>query len=73
MKEFSDIIANIPGSTDSAAETEEGVRFRDYWQPRITQTIERYLGKGKKMMDCTRDQVEAVDLIVSELRDMVKA
>ena len=73
MKEFSDIIANIPGSTDSMAETEEGVRFRDYWQPRITQTIERYLGKGKKMMDCTRDQVEAVDLIVSELRDMVKA
>jgi hypothetical protein len=72
MKEFSDIIANIPGSTDSAAETEEGVRFRDYWQPRITQTIERYLGKGKKMMDCTRDQVEMLNLIVLELEDLVR-
>ena len=72
MTEFSNIIANIPGSTDATLETEEGQHFRDYWQPRITQIIERYLGKGKKMKDCTRDQVEAVDLIVSELRDTVK-
>ena len=72
MKEFSDIVANIPGSTDAQMETDEGKNFRDYWQPRITQIIERYLGKGKKMKDCTRDQVEAVDLIVSELREVVK-
>ena len=72
MKEFSDIIANIPGSTDMKAETEEGVKFRDYWQPRITQVIENYLGKGKKMKDVTRDQVEAVDLIITDLKDLVK-
>ena len=72
MTEFSNIIANIPGSTDATLETEDGQHFRDYWQPRITQIIERYLGKGKKMKDCTRDQVEAVDLIVSELKDTVK-
>ena len=72
MKEFSDIIANIPGSIDGKAETEEGVKFRDFWQPRITQIIERYLGKGKKIQNCTRDQVEAVDLIVSELKELVK-
>lgn len=73
MKEFSNIIANIPGSSDVSAETEEGIKFRDYWQPRITQTIESYLGKGKKMKDVTRDQVEAVDLIISDLKDMIKA
>ena len=72
MKEFSDIIANIPGSTDGAAETEDGQKFRDYWQPRITQAIEKYLGKGKKIKDATRDQVEAVDLVVSELKELVK-
>lgn len=72
MKEFSTIIANIPGSSDIKVETEEGIKFRDYWQPRITQTIEKYLGKGKKVKDCTRDQVEALDLIVSELKDIVK-
>ena len=72
MKEFSDIIANIPGSTDGAAETEDGIKFRDYWQPRITQIIEKYLGKGKKVRDITLDQVEALDLIVTDLKDAVK-
>lgn len=72
MKEFSNIIANIPGSTDGNAETEDGVKFRDYWQPRITQIIEKYLGKGKKVRDITLDQVEALDLIVTDLKDAVK-
>ena len=73
IKEFSNIIANIPGSTDAKGETEDGIKFRDYWQPRIAQIIERYLGKGKRMKDVTRDQVEAVDLIVTDLKDLVKA
>jgi len=72
MKRFNTIIANIPGSSDGKAETEEGIKFRDYWQPRITQIIERYLGKGKKVRDVTREQVEAMDLIVTELEDIIK-
>lgn len=72
MKEFSNIIANIPGSSDGKAETEEGIKFRDYWQPRITQIIETYLGKGKKVRDITLDQVEALDLIVTDLKDILK-
>ena len=72
VKEFSEIIANIPGSSDIDGSTEDGVKFREYWQPRITQIIERFLGKGRRMKDVTRDQVEAVDLIVTELKDLVK-
>lgn len=45
--------------------------FASYWQPRITQIIEKYLGKGMKVSQCTRDQVEALDLIVSELSELV--
>lgn len=72
MKEFGNIIANIPGSSDADAATEDGIKFRDYWQPRITQIIEKYLGKGRKVRDITLDQVEALDLIVTELKDAVK-
>jgi len=72
MKEFATIIANIPGSNDPKGETEEGKKFAEYWQPRISQTIETYLGKGKKMKDATRDQVEAIDLVVSDLKELVK-
>ena len=71
MKEFVDIVANIPGSSDISAETEEGKYFKEYWQPRITQVIEQFLGKGKKIKDASRDQAEAIDLIVTELKDLV--
>ena len=40
--------------------------------PSKSKTIEKYLGKGHKMKDATRDQVEAIDLIVTELKDLVK-
>lgn len=73
MKEFNDIIANIPGSTDTSMETEDGIKFKEYWQPRISQAIEKYLGKGNRIKDATRDQVEAISLIIDELKDMIKA
>ena len=72
MKEFQEIVINIPGSADPKAETEDGQKFKEYWNPRITQIIEKYLGKGKKVNQCTRDQVESLDLILSDLRDLVK-
>jgi hypothetical protein len=72
MKEFGEIVINIPGSSDAELATKEGVQFKDYWQPRITQIIERYLGKGHKVKDCTRDQVEALDLILTDLRELVQ-
>lgn len=72
MKEFSTIVANIPGSSDGTGETEDGKKFKEYWQPRIAQIIEKYLGKGHKVKDCTRDQVEALDLIVADLKEIVK-
>ena len=40
VKEFNDIIANIPGSTGEA--TEEGTQFKEYWAPRITQITDKY-------------------------------
>ena len=71
-KEFGNIVANIPGSADTSLDTEDGKKFKEYWQPRITQIIEKYLGKGKKVKDCTRDQVEALSLIIDEMHDLVK-
>lgn len=72
MKEFGNIIANIPGSSDIKQETDDGKKFAEYWQPRVSQVIEKYLGKGRKIKDATRDQVEAVDLIITDLKDLVK-
>ena len=41
--------------------------------PKITQIIEKYLGKGKKIVETTRDQAELVYLIINEIKeDLVK-
>lgn len=64
MQQFNDVLTEIVNKTDTET-------FNNYWQPRITQVIEVYLGKGAKVSQCTRDQVEALDLIVSELKELV--
>lgn len=40
----------------------------NYYQPRITQIIDKYLGKGKKVNEATRDQAEFIFLINSEIK-----
>ena len=43
----------------------------EYYAPRIVQVVEKYLGKGKKVNDTTRDQAELIYLINSEIRDEI--
>lgn len=64
MLKFNDILTTL------VSKSEEDT-FNTYWQPRITQVIETYLGKGMKVSQCTRDQVEALDLIVTELKEFI--
>ena len=65
MEEFQTIVSNLMNSTNEE-------EFQKYWQPRLTETIEKYLGKGNKISNCNRTQVEAVSLIVSDLEELVK-
>ena len=46
--------------------------MEEVWTPKITQVTEKYLGKGKKASQCTRDQVEMLNLIVIDLEDLIK-
>ena len=69
---FNSIIMNIPGSSDEACSTEEGVKFKNYWAPKIVQITEKHLGKGGRVSQCNENQVEALSLIVNELKELVK-
>jgi hypothetical protein len=61
MNEFQELVGQLMNK-DSA-----------YNAPRITQIIEKYLGKGRKISDTTIDQAELVSLIVTEIKeDLVK-
>ena len=42
-----------------------------FYGPRVTQAIEKYLGKGKKVAETSRDQAEFIHLIVEEIKDEI--
>ena len=41
--------------------------FKTYYQPRIVQITDKYLGRGQKMSQCSREQAEALSLIYDDL------
>lgn len=57
MKEFSEIAGKL-------METASAVNG-----PKITEIISKYLGKGKKISEATREQAELIYLIVQEIKD----
>ena len=57
MKEFGDVVGTLV-EKDST-----------YYVPRITQVVEKYLGKGKKVADATIEQVEFIHLILTEIKE----
>lgn len=64
LDEFNSIIDGLIAKDEA--------KFGEYWAPRVTEIVERYLGKGIKVNDCSREQVEALDLILSDLKDLLK-
>ena len=40
-----------------------------HYGPRITQIVDKYLGKGKKVAEATIDQAEFISLINTEIKD----
>lgn len=69
---FDDLIKNFNAMIAYLNEHNTEEEFKFYWQPRIVQITDKYLGKGQKVSQCSRDQVEALDLIVSELEYIMK-
>lgn len=64
MTEFNDMV----NSFISEKSSEE---FTSVYQPKIVTITQKYLGKGNKVSECTPDQVEALSLIVGELKELV--
>jgi hypothetical protein len=67
--DFDELITEFNIIVNQLIETKED--FAANWQPRITEIVEKYLGVGMKVSQCSRRQVEALDLIVSDLKDLI--
>lgn len=57
MEEFSNIVGELMTANQSNG-------------AKITAIVDKYLGKGKKVSDCTPDQCEHLSLILLDLRDL---
>ena len=64
MEDFQSIINHL-------IENNSDEEFKTDGQPRIVQITEKYLGKGQLVSKCCREQVEALDLIVSDLKKLL--
>ena len=63
MDEFKELTHQIQKAT--------GAEFKTKWAPKIVEITNKYLGVGKKVNDCTAAQSEQVELILSDLKDLV--
>lgn len=70
--DFDELIGSFNSIINTLMQTKTEEEFATYWQPRIVQITDKYLGKGMKVSQCSRDQVEALDLIVSDLKELVE-
>lgn len=47
-------------------------QFKNFFQPRIIQITDKYLGRGQKLSQCSREQIEALSLISDDLKELAK-
>lgn len=64
MEEFKDLTHQIQHNV-------EPDEFKSKWAPKIISITDKYLGKGKKVADCTEAQVEQLELILIDLKEEV--
>lgn len=64
--DFDELMATFKELITKFGEDEE--KMESYYAPRITQIIDTYLGKGKKVNEMNRDQVEQLALIIDDLK-----
>ncbi len=64
---FDDLMAKSNDLINSMINNNEEEVFKEFYQPRIVQITDRYLGRGQKMSQCSREQVEALSLIYDDL------
>lgn len=71
--DFDKLVETFNGIVDKIIENNSEENFQSYWYPRITQITDKYLGKGQKVNQCSREQTEALDLIVTDLKELVQS
>ena len=65
--DFDDLMKKSNELISSLIKNNSEEDFKTYYQPRIVQITDKYLGRGQKMSQCSREQTEALSLIYDDL------
>ena len=71
LLDFDELVAKFNSMVNYLMESNNEETFGTYWSPRIIQITDRHLGKGVKVNNCSREQVEALDLICTDLSELI--
>jgi hypothetical protein len=69
--DYDALVKEFNGHIETLQKNFNDEEFGSYWAPRIIQLTEKHLGKGKKVAECTRDQVEVLDLVLNDLQELI--
>ena len=70
-KDFDDLMEQFNSIVNKLISENDETKFKEYWQPRVVQITDKYLGRGQKVSQCSREQVEALSLIVDDLKELI--
>ena len=64
---FDELMKNCNALIKDMIDNNSDEIFQNFYQPRIVQITDHFLGRGQKMSQCSREQVEALSLIYDDL------
>ena len=70
--DFDELMNNFNSMVNGLIEANDDTIFKEFWQPRIVQITDKYLGRGQKVSQCSREQTEALSLIVDDLTELIQ-
>jgi hypothetical protein len=70
--DFDKLVNEFNSMVNYLIENKSEEDFEQNWSPRISQITDRYLGRGQKVNQCSREQTEALDLIITDMKDLIK-
>lgn len=70
--DFDSLMETFNGTINYLMNTSDEEKFTTYYQPRIVEITDKYLGRGQKVSQCSREQTEALSLIVDDLKELAR-
>lgn len=71
--DFDELMSEFNNIINSLGENNDEETFESYYKPRIIQITDRQLGRGVKASSLSREQTEALSLVIDDLKELANS